>query len=93
MRGMQMVNVRPDGFLFAESWREAMEALRYGFAELGIDVPVRENYFGPDATPAVFGAHHLSEGEKSNLPADAILYNFEQLSDSTRAMNEFAYRS
>ena len=79
MRGMQIVNVRPARFVFAESWREAIDALHYGFAELGIDVPVRENYFRPDATSIVFGAHHLSEGEESKLPADAILYNFEQL--------------
>jgi hypothetical protein len=79
MRGMQIVNVRPDGFVFAESWREAIDALHYGFAELGVDIPVRENHFRPDATPIVFGAHHLSEGEESKLPADAILYNFEQL--------------
>jgi hypothetical protein len=76
---MQIVNIRPDGFVYAESWREAVEALHYGFAELGVDVPVRENYFGPDAIPIVFGAHLLSQSGESKLPADAILYNFEQL--------------
>lgn len=81
MRDLQIVNVRPDGFAFAESWREAIEALHYGFAELGVDVPVRENHFGPEATPIVFGAHHLGEGGERKLPADAILYNFEQLRD------------
>lgn len=79
MRAMQIVNIRPDGFVFAESWREAIEALHYGSSELGIDMPVRENHFRPDATPIVFGAHHLSEGEEGKLPADSILYNFEQL--------------
>jgi hypothetical protein len=63
----------------APTWREGIEALHYGIAELGIEIPVRENYFGPDATPIVFGAHHLSEGGERKLPADAILYNFEQL--------------
>jgi len=76
---MQIVNVRPEGFVFAESWREAIEALHYGFAELGIEIPVRENHFVPDATPIVFEAHHLNDREDSKLPPDTILYNFEQL--------------
>ena len=79
MRGMQIAYMRPERFVYAESWREAAEALHHGFAELGIDVPVYENHFGPDATPIVFGAHHLSESGAGKLPADAILYNFEQL--------------
>lgn len=65
--------------MFAESWREAVEAVHYGYAELGIDVPVGENSLRPGSTPIIFGAHHLDEGEESKLPADAILYNFEQL--------------
>lgn len=79
MRVFQIVNVRPTGFVFTESWREAIEALQHGLAELGIDAPVIENGFSADATPIVFGAHHLSESGRNNLPADAILYNFEQL--------------
>ncbi|MBE0622822.1 MAG: hypothetical protein IH605_19695 [Burkholderiales bacterium] len=81
MRTMQIVNIRPDGWVFAESWREATEALHFGFAELGIDIPISDNYFIPDATPIVFGAHHLSESGAGKLPADAILYNFEQLKE------------
>jgi hypothetical protein len=76
---MQIVNIRPERFVFAESWREAVEAVHHGYAELGIDVPVGENHLRPNLTPIVFGAHHLVEGEESKLPADAILYNFEQL--------------
>ena len=81
MRGMQIMYVRPEGFVYAESWREAAEALHHGFAELSIALPINDNQLDPDATPIVFGAHHLSESGERKLPADAILYNFEQLRD------------
>lgn len=81
MQAMQIVSIRPQGWVYADSWREAAEALHYGLAEIGIDAPLRENAFAPAATPIVFGAHHLSDSGKRKLPADSILYNFEQFQE------------
>ncbi len=77
--GFYITNVRPPGFVFAESWREAVEALHFGLAEIGLKAPILENGFLPVHTPIIFGAHHLAEHVADRLPPDAILYNFEQL--------------
>lgn len=79
MNGLQIVNVRPPDFIFAESWREAIDALHFGLLELGIDAPVRENHLEPGTPALLFGAHHLAPASAQQLPADTILYNFEQL--------------
>jgi hypothetical protein len=75
----QIVVISPDDFIYIESWREAIDAMRFGFAELGMEVPVVENRFEPGATPIVFGAHHLDAGMEERLPPGTILYNLEQL--------------
>lgn len=74
-----ITNIRPPDFIFAESWREAIEALHFGLAEIGIAAPIFENRIQPGATPILFGAHHLAEGQEDQLPGETILYNFEQL--------------
>jgi len=76
---LQIVIVRPPDFIHTESWREAIEAMHHGLAELGVDAPIRENRIEPGATTILFGAHHLVAGQEANLPPDTILYNLEQL--------------
>jgi len=77
-RPLQLVWIKPPGFAHAESLREAVEATRHGLSELGIDAPLTENLTLAGHRPIVFGAHLLGPGEDDLLPADAILYNFEQ---------------
>lgn len=77
--GFCITNLVPPGFVYAESWREAAEALHFGLAEIGLDAPILENEFHPPHTPIIFGAHHLEESMADRLPPETILYNFEQL--------------
>lgn len=79
MKRVQLVAIRPAGTPFGLGWTEGLEALRYGLLELGIDAPVHVNQITPGRTPIIFGAHHLSPAQIAQLPADAVLYNFEQL--------------
>ena len=75
----QIVVVRPENFIYVESWREAIDALRIGFEEIGMVAPVVENRIAPGAIPIVFGAHHLTPEMEDKLPANTIIYNLEQL--------------
>jgi len=75
----QLVLIKPNGFDFVESFREVMEAIQWGLQQLGHDAPIRTNTIAPDATPIVFGAHHLVRESVSLLPPPSIIYNLEQL--------------
>lgn len=79
--GYQLVLVRPRGFPFVEGFREIMESLREGFAALGIPCRLQTNRIAGDATPIIFGAHHLAPEEADRLPPASIIYNLEQLID------------
>lgn len=74
----QIVNLRPENYVFGASWDEAIESLFHAMQALDLDVEVNTNQFARDATPIVFGAHHLKPGEHAHLPAGTIIYNFEQ---------------
>ncbi len=84
----QLVLMQPEGFEHVEAVREIMESLQGGFAELGIEAPMTVNEFDAGATPIVFCAQHLENGEEKRLPPDAILYNAEQLSPEYAHTNE-----
>ena len=74
-----MVLVRPAEFTHVEALREILQAFQQGFAELGMQVPLRENGGDLGAIPVVFGAQHLTDSGASKLPPNAIVYNAEQL--------------
>lgn len=78
-RGFQIVVIRPSGFVYGESWREAVDALHFGLQSLGITVLIRENHLEDGAIPIIFGAHHLTPESAARLPGNTIIYNFEQL--------------
>lgn len=79
MKRFQLVAIRPVGTPFGLAWTEGLESLRYGLLALGFDAPVEVNRIPPGRTPIIFGAHHLHASQIEQLPADTILYNFEQL--------------
>ncbi len=60
-------------------YREVIETLRWGLAELGHEVSVAENSFRGDCVNILFGAQMLSNADLQQLPADTIVYNFEQI--------------
>lgn len=75
---LQLLWIRPPGFIHAESLRDAIESVRHGLRELGIETPLTENLALANHVPLVFGAHLLGPGEEDQIPAQSILYNLEQ---------------
>jgi hypothetical protein len=64
-----ITNIRPPDFVFAESWREAIEALHFGLAEIGITAPILENRIQP--TSSWMPAWNLLTMKKRNCLAQA----------------------
>ena len=79
----QVVQVRPEGYVHAEALTEIAECVYFGLRRLGVrafyhdqpDCPVRQ---------IVLGAHLLNAQGLDALPADAILYNSEQIDGDSR---------
>lgn len=74
----QIVQVRPPGFVHAEALTEFAQCVHFGLRRLGFTSFYQE----PSAEPSrqiVFGAHLLDERGVAALPADAIIYNSEQI--------------
>jgi len=60
-------------------YREVIESVRWGLADLGCDVTVSENGFHGDRTNIVCGVQMLGDAALARLPAETIIYNFEQI--------------
>jgi SAM-dependent methyltransferase len=73
-----VVQVRPSGYPHADCLTEFAETVYFGLRRLGLAAFYRD----PPERPVrqiVVGAHLLDAQELSQLPADAILYNSEQM--------------
>jgi hypothetical protein len=79
MTPYQIVLVQPEKFVFTEAFREVIECLQFAFNALAIPCTFATNAINIDATPIVFGAHHLSPDIARQLPPQSIIYNLEQL--------------
>jgi hypothetical protein len=60
-------------------YREPIETLRWGLAELGHDVAVRTNAFAEDRTNIIFGIQMATPLLVEELPPDTIVYQLEQM--------------
>ena len=74
----QIVQVRPPGFVHAEALTELAQCVHFGLRRLGLACWYGEPPAGP-ARQILFGAHLLDEPGIAALPADAIIYNSEQI--------------
>jgi SAM-dependent methyltransferase len=74
----QVVQVRPPGYAHAEVLTELAECVFFGLRRLGLPAFYREQPDRP-ARQIVLGAHLLDAAGIAALPADAILYNSEQI--------------
>ncbi len=79
MQRFHIVLVRPAGYAHSECFREVAEGLQWALGSLGHAAVVAENTLDPRATNIVLGAHLLPEAEALGLPANAVVYNLEQL--------------
>lgn len=85
-----VVQVRPAGYIHAEGLTELAECVYFGLRRLGLPVFYRERPDRP-SRQIVFGAHLLDEDGIDRLPADAILYNSEQIYPDSPWLSD-AYR-
>ena len=83
---VQIVIVKPDGYIHSEAFAELAETLHSGMKSLGIEGKVVENRADPAAANIVLGWHLLRE--EQSLPQQCILYNLEQMDDRNQAMRE-----
>ncbi|HTV77205.1 MAG TPA: methyltransferase domain-containing protein [Steroidobacteraceae bacterium] len=79
----QIVQIRPQGYVHAEALTEVAECVYYGLKRLGVQA---FHQTAPDRTARqiVLGAHLLDAAGLAALPADAIIYNSEQIDDDSR---------
>ena len=73
--------VTRDGYAHSEAFREIAEAVYFGLASEGQDVVISSTVYVPGRVPIVFGANLLTA--PAELPADAIIYNLEQVDTSS----------
>lgn len=74
----QLVQVRPSGYAHAEALTDFVQCVYFGLRRLGLDAVCGES--AADAgRQIVFGAHLLDAQGVAALPADAIIYNSEQI--------------
>ncbi len=79
MERFHIVLVRPPEYGHSECFREVAEGLAWALTQLGHPTAIGENTLDPAATNIVLGVHLLPEAEALRLPANAIVYNLEQL--------------
>lgn len=80
----QVVLVSPQGYVHSAALAEVIETVACGLRGLGFEVTEAVNRLVvPGPRPILFGAHLLSGGDAGLLPAGTIVYNLEQLSESS----------
>lgn len=62
-----------------KGYKEVIETVAWGLEQLGHQVSYAANQVAPNATNIVFGAQMLPIEVIGQLPADTIMYNFEQI--------------
>ncbi len=78
--------IRPDGYSHASAFNEIAESLRYSFSKMGFISEHTENLFIDDGVNIILGAHLLTADQIANIPESSIIYNFEQITDSSTWM-------
>lgn len=75
--------IQPEGYRHAATFDEILETLEYGLSQLGHPVDRSLNTLRPQSRNIVIGAHLLNDAACRALPADTIIFNFEQLHDGS----------
>lgn len=77
MPGFAVVIVSPPGYPHSRAFEEVQDALHFGLARAGFDSVREINRCPAGRTAIILGANLL--GRNPRLPADAILFNLEQI--------------
>lgn len=75
--------VRPHGYQHSDAFAEIAETLAFGLQALGHHAEIQENRFATAGTNIVLGANLITEAQMGMIPANTILYNFEQIDPSS----------
>ncbi|WP_020375660.1 hypothetical protein [Sulfobacillus thermosulfidooxidans] len=80
---VEITLIQPENYLHSLAFAEVLESLVYGFNTLGHYVQVTRNHVSTTVPTIILGANLLSPEVIHNLPATAILYNLEQVTDNS----------
>ncbi|GEM_PF-556828 len=80
---INIVIIRPEGYIHSDAFQEIAETLSYSFNELGFITNIAENTFIEDGINIILGAHLLQENDMTLIPSSSILYNFEQITETS----------
>jgi hypothetical protein len=78
------VLVQPEGYVHSAAFAEVLEAVVCGLRALGADVSEAVNQLVvPGPQPVLFGANLLGDATVAALPPETIIYNLEQIDESS----------
>ena len=86
MQQYQIVIIRPQGYVHSEAFSEIAETLVYALRKMSKTVTLDENNLNKNAVNIILGANLIKEEDVPNIPPNAIIYNFEQLTKSSSWM-------
>jgi hypothetical protein len=80
----QVVLVQPEGYVHSAAFAEVLQAVVCGLRALGATVSEAVNQLAvPGPQPIVFGANLLGDATVDVLPPETIVYNLEQIDESS----------
>ena len=82
-----IVLIQPEGYTHSGALSELVETLIYGLYELNVDHQFTFNDLAPQRTNILVGAHLLDEQSMLNMPPESIIYNSEQIDNTSRWIN------
>ncbi|PSR28941.1 MAG: hypothetical protein C7B47_03045 [Sulfobacillus thermosulfidooxidans] len=80
---IEITIVQPENYVHSLAFSEIMETLAYGFHALGHHVELSRNHVSSQIPTVILGANLLAPEVIQSLPPTAILYNLEQITESS----------
>ena len=68
-------------------YKEVIETIRWGLVDIGCDVTVSDNTLLTESVNIILGAQMLTEEDLRRLPANTIVYNFEQIGGTRQLLD------
>ncbi len=81
----------PENYPHSDIFNEVAETLLYAFDKVGFNTSITKNTFFNDGINIIIGANLLKESDIHLIPETSIIYNFEQITDSSDWMTPTLY--
>ncbi len=75
--------LQPKNYIHSSAFAEVMESLAYGFGHLGHRTRLTKNHISTTGHTIILGANLLRPDQILSLPAEAIVYNLEQITSES----------